>query len=297
MSKSMYSLPSASVMREPRASVMNSGYGAYAWNELATPSGMAELARSNRAALFGVRCRYDSSSRAPISAMRARSIACPVTVTVALLASSPLVAFLHEPKLDECLGRADAVDPGELLRQHAQQMVVVLAHDLAEQVVAPRGDDHIRHLVQGGDLIGDGGQLSRIDLQTDERRLLEPHRQRVGDADHLHHAAADEALRALPDRRLGNLELSSDLRVRAASVELETLDDRLVEVVEDRASPAVLNAAHRHARSLCRPRLWVNFPQNSRAILADSARQLSVPVHALEVASNAHIDVRRSLIV
>src|SRR5687768_12727515 len=157
MSKSMYSLPSASVMREPRASVMNSGYGAYAWNELATPSGMAELARSNRAALFGVRCRYDSSSRAPISAMRARSIACPVTVTVALLSSSPLVAFLHEPELDESLGRADPVDAGELIGEHPQQVVVVLAHDLAEEVVASRGDDDIGHLVQGGDLVGNCG--------------------------------------------------------------------------------------------------------------------------------------------
>src|SRR5688500_17638646 len=277
MSKSMYSLPSAAVMRDPRASVMKSGYGEYAWNELATPSGMAALARLNRAALFGVRCRYDSSSRAPISAMRARSIACPVTVTVALLASSPLVAFLREPELDERLGRADPVDAGEPLRQHAQQVVVVLADDLAEEVVASRGDDDIRHLVQGGDLIGNPGQLSGIDLQTDERRLLEPHCQRVGDADHLHDAAADEALRALPDRRLGDLQLSSDLRVRAAAVELKALDDRLVEVVQDRASPAMRNAAHCHARSLCRSAHWVNFPQNSHAIFADSARSFRRP--------------------
>src|SRR5688572_28806823 len=136
MSKSMYSLPSASVMREPRASVMKSGYGEYAWNELATPSGMEALARSNRAALLGVRCRYDSSSRAPISTMRARSIACPVTVTVALLASSPLVALLHESELDQRLGRADPLDLGEAIGQDSQEMVVVLAHDLAHEVEA-----------------------------------------------------------------------------------------------------------------------------------------------------------------
>src|SRR5687767_12255835 len=183
-------------------------------------------------------------------ATRARSIACPVTVTVALLASSPLVAFLHEPELHERLGRTDAVDAGKLLGQHAQQVVVVLAHDLAEQVVASRGDDDIGDLVQGGDLIGNRGQLSGIDLQSDERRLLEAHGQRIGDADNLHHAAADEALSALPDRRLGDLQLASDLRVRAAAIELEALDDRLVEVIEYGASPAMLNAAHRHAGSL-----------------------------------------------
>ena len=33
-------------MREPWASTMNSGYGSYDWNELATPSGSDCLARS-----------------------------------------------------------------------------------------------------------------------------------------------------------------------------------------------------------------------------------------------------------
>ncbi len=57
MSKSTYALPSASEILEPRASVMKRGYGAYDWNELATPSGSASQARAWRAALRGVRAR------------------------------------------------------------------------------------------------------------------------------------------------------------------------------------------------------------------------------------------------
>ena len=50
--------------------------------------------------------------------------------------------------------------------------------------------------------------------------------------DDLHHAAVDETLDALPDRGLGQADDLADGGVRAASVLLELLDDRLRDVVE-----------------------------------------------------------------
>ena len=55
MSKSMYSCPSTSQIRDPRDSFMNVGYGSYTWKELATPMGIDSLARSSRARDCAVR--------------------------------------------------------------------------------------------------------------------------------------------------------------------------------------------------------------------------------------------------
>src|SRR5947208_3246476 len=85
---------------------------------------------------------------------------------------------------------------------------------------------------QMGEPVGDLVHPPRLDLETDEGRLLEPHGERIGDPHHLHDAAGDEPLGALTNRRLRDMELAADLRVRPATIELQGLDDRLVQVVE-----------------------------------------------------------------
>ncbi len=113
------------------------------------------------------------------------------------------------------------------------------------EVVPARGDDDVRHLVELGDLLGDPIEPGEVDLEADEGRLLEAHRQRVGDADDLHDAPGDEPLRALSHRGFRHLELSPDLGIRPATVRLEAADDRLVEVIERRSLGAG-QAAHCH---------------------------------------------------
>src|SRR5687767_954898 len=110
-----------------------------------------------------------------MSATRARLTWPPMTVTVDLLASPPLVALLDEAQLDQRLGRADALDGCESVGEDAQQVLVVLAHDLAEQVVPAGGDHDVRHLLQLGDLLRDAVKPPRIHLEADERGLLEAH--------------------------------------------------------------------------------------------------------------------------
>ena len=149
----------------------------------------------------------------------------------------PHRSFLDESQLHHGLGGLDPLDLGQLIGEHAEQVLVVLADDLADHVESPGRDHDVGHFLQGGDRLGHPFQVRRVHVQADEGRLPEAHRQRIGDPHHLDDAATDQPLRSLADRRLRHLQLPSDLRVRAAAVQLEGLDDRLVQVVEERSTP------------------------------------------------------------
>jgi hypothetical protein len=74
-------------------------------------------------------------------------------------------------------------------------------------------------------------------MEPNEGRLPEAHGQRIRDPHDLDHASPDQALGALAHRRLGDLQLAADLRVRAPPVQLQGLNDRLVQVIEQRSAP------------------------------------------------------------
>src|SRR5438105_10630676 len=105
---------------------------------------------------------------------RSRStLRCSARVTMGRLSRPPSVALLDEPQLDHRLRGADTVDAGDLVRQDPEQVVVVLADDLAYEVVAARRDHHIRHFLEVGEAIGDLLETIGLDLEADEGRTLE----------------------------------------------------------------------------------------------------------------------------
>ena len=112
-----------------------------------------------------------------------------------------------------------------------EQVVVALGDDLDEQVVGAGGDHDVVDLGELGEGVGD--RLERAaDPDADHRLPGEAELERVGDRDDLHHAAVDQPLDALPDRGLGQADHLADGGVRAPTVLLELLDDRLGDVVE-----------------------------------------------------------------
>src|SRR5680860_1631826 len=79
---------------------------------------------------------------------------------------TPVVVLLVEFQIDECLGGYHTRQGADPSRQQVEQLVVVLADDLDDQVkAAGRGDDVI-HLGHRGQAIGDEIQLALCLLYT-----------------------------------------------------------------------------------------------------------------------------------
>ena len=117
-------------------------------------------------------------------------------------------------------------------------MLVVLAHDLGEDVVAAGGDHEVVDLAHGGHLVGDGLDVA-LDADPDHRGAVEAHLHRVGDRDDLHDPRLDEPLHPLTHGRLGEADRLADGRVGPTAVLLQLLDDRLADVVEDDADGSI----------------------------------------------------------
>src|SRR6202008_3624104 len=130
--------------------------------------------------------------------------------------------------------------------QDRQQVLVVLAHDLEQEVVRA-GDEHdVVDFRDRRERVGDRADVT-LGLDADHGLAPEPESQRVGDADDLYDVAFDQAVDALAYRGLGETDGAGDTRVRHAAVFLQQFDDRLVGVVERARGPALhYDASSRH---------------------------------------------------
>src|SRR5262245_54317297 len=68
------------------------------------------------------------------------------------LVRTPVVELLPELQVQERLGRGDAVEPADPVRD-VEQVAAVAADDLDEDVELARGDDDVVGLVPAGDLV------------------------------------------------------------------------------------------------------------------------------------------------
>ena len=121
----------------------------------------------------------------------------------------------------------------DVVVQEGEQVIVVLAHELEEQVETiptctrrsrPRGSRRARRPLQ--DVAGD--------LHADHGLAAEAERERIGDRDDLHDLVLDEPLHALAHCGLRQPDLRASRGVGEPAVVLEQLDERLVGVVERR---------------------------------------------------------------
>src|SRR5690606_72051 len=95
-------------------------------------------------------------SSASVCALRAFSI-----MVMVRSPGSPVVELLLQLQIDEGLGGLHAVDAADAVVEQFDEVVVVLAHDLGEDVEAA-GREH--DVVDGGDvaeLLGDGAAVAR----------------------------------------------------------------------------------------------------------------------------------------
>ena len=160
---------------------------------------------------------------------------------------APVVDLLAELEVEEALGRDDAVERADAVRQ-LEQVPPVRADELDEHVELAGGDDDVAGLVPARDLVGDGlGRARRAD--ADHRLGVEPEPERVRDGGDLEDVVVAEARVARADGRLGDAEPGRDAAERLAPVLLQRLDDALVDRVDlpgptDRPAPnPVLDAA------------------------------------------------------
>src|SRR3954451_6324217 len=133
---------------------------------------------------------------------------------------APVVELFYELEIDERLGRAHRRTAADALAHQIEQVIVVLAHDLDEQVEAARRDDDIGDFWHLGDLAGDCFDVA-FTPDADHRLTGEADLQRVGDRDDLHHATVEQALHALPDGGLREPDRLADSRVRSPTVFLQ----------------------------------------------------------------------------
>src|SRR6185369_12376320 len=96
-------------------------------------------------------------------------------------------------QVHERLRRGDAGYGPDGVVEQVQQVVVVGADQLGEQVVAAGAHDHVVDLGDGGDGVGDRPHVTG-DLDADHDLAGEAQHQRVGDRDDLHHAAVQQSL-------------------------------------------------------------------------------------------------------
>jgi len=141
--------------------------------------------------------------------------------------------LLVEFQVDKRFGRLDPGKGPHALGEQLEKLVVVLAHDLGEDVEAARGGDDVvdgRHLRQ---CLGDRGQVA-VDADADQRLAAKPHLEGVGHRDDLHDAGVEQPLDPLPHGRLREADLLGNGRVRLPPILLKVLDDRLGDVIEAR---------------------------------------------------------------
>ncbi len=96
-------------------------------------------------------------------------------------------------------------------------MVVVLAHDLDDQVEGARRDDHVVDLGNLGQRVRDRVDVA-LHVDADQRLPLEPNLERISYRDDLDHAGVHESLDALAHGRLGHPDRLGNRRVGPAAV-------------------------------------------------------------------------------
>jgi hypothetical protein len=144
---------------------------------------------------------------------------------------SPVVVLLAQLHVDEHLRAAHPGHGPNASPDEFEQVVVVLAHGLDEQVEAAGGDHHVVDLDHLRQLVGHRDDVA-VDADADHGLPAEPELVRVRDGHDLDHACLLQAGHALPDRRLGQAHGARDRRVRPAPVLLQLLHDRLADIVE-----------------------------------------------------------------
>ena len=146
----------------------------------------------------------------------------------------PGVGLFEQPQVHEGLGVADALDPGQVLRQQPQQVVVVLAHHLGQHVEGAGGQDQVGHLGQAADGLGDLLAGAAVDRDPDHGHGLVAEGHRVGHGHHLHDPGRLEPGHPLAHGRLGDPELPADTGEGAAPVALQGGHDAPVDRVDPR---------------------------------------------------------------
>ena len=157
--------------------------------------------------------------------VRLRASACRSVDGVVSLMCTPRVGLLGRAEVDERLGRRAHRDGADLVVDEREEVVVVLAHDLDQQVERAGGEHDVDDVGDVREHVGHGADVA-VDVDADHRHAVEAERQGIGDRHDLQDAGVDELLHALAHRRLGQADRLGDARVRPAAVLLQLLDDR-----------------------------------------------------------------------
>src|SRR5204863_1166300 len=176
--------------------------------------------RRRRPGWRGAGARPPRGSRRPSARLREGGLAGP---------GAPVVELLPELEVEEALGRDDAVERANAVRQ-VEQLAAVGADELDEDVELAGGDDHVAGFFPAGDLVRD--RLGRPGgADADHRLRVEAEPERVRDGRDLEDVVIAEAGVARADRRLGDADPLRDPPERLASVLLQRLDAALVDPV------------------------------------------------------------------
>ena len=150
---------------------------------------------------------------------------------VSLTYCGDVVDLFAEFEIDEGLRLTHVRDGPNATVDHLEQVIVVLAHDFGEDVVAAGGDDEVVDLAHRGHLLGHCFDVA-LDANPDHGCAREPHLHGVGDRHDLHDAGLDESLDPLTYGCFGEPDGLADGGVRPTPVFLQLLDDGFADVVE-----------------------------------------------------------------
>src|ERR1022692_3624760 len=134
----------------------------------------------------------------------------------------PAVGLLAQFQVHEGLRTCHARN-GPHAADDLQELVVVLADDLDEEIERPRCDDHIVDFIHAREEVG-----HRLDVAD----APDADHQRVSHRDARHPSGVDQPLHPLAHRGLGQPDRLADRRVGAPAVLLKLLDDLLRDVIE-----------------------------------------------------------------
>lgn len=155
------------------------------------------------------------------------------------------------------------VELPDLLVQQLDERVIVLAHDLGEDVEGARAEHDVADLRHLRELVRDDPGVTR-DADAEHRLSAETEPHGIGHGDDLHHPGVRELLHPLADGGLAEADGLPDLGVRAAAIDLQLLDDGLRRRVEHQFAPFAAHATDSDSRNAKRQRI----PKNRRNLTA-----------------------------
>src|SRR5690348_4080676 len=110
-------------------------------------------------------------------------------------------------------------------------MVVILADYFGQQIRVSCADNEVDDLIKHRDLPGSFQQALSCNANGDHAGKREPHFQRVGDGDNLHHLVVYQVGDPLPHAGFRDAKFRRQLGEGTASIELERINDALVYLI------------------------------------------------------------------